>query len=77
MIRGKTASGVKSHYGVTHRTLPLGTKILITNPKNVKSVTAVVVDRGSFTKGRKLNINQNVAEFLQFKGTGKLLFETQ
>ena len=73
----KTASGIKSHYGVAHRTLPFGTKILITNPKNGKSVTAFVVDRGPFTKGRELDINQNIAEFLQFKGIGKLLFETQ
>ena len=73
----KTASGIKAYYGIAHRTLPFGTKVLITNPKNGKSVTAVVVDRGPFTKGRELDINQNITEFLQFRGIGKLLMELQ
>lgn len=76
--RGKrTASGMKAHYGVAHKTLPFGTKLLVTNPANGKSVTATVVDRGPFTAGRDIAINQNVAEFLNFKGIGKLLFEVQ
>ena len=73
----RTASGIKTHYGVAHKTLPFGTKLLVTNPANGKSVTATVVDRGPFTPGRDIDVNQNVAEFLDFKGIGKLLFETQ
>ena len=73
----RTASGIKTHFGVAHKTLPFGTKLLVTNPANGKSVTATVVDRGPFTPGRDIDVNQNVAEFLDFKGIGKLLFETQ
>jgi rare lipoprotein A (peptidoglycan hydrolase) len=73
----RTASGINTHYGVAHKTLPFGTKLLVTNPANGKSVTATVVDRGPYTPGRTIDVNQNVAEFLDFKGIGKLLFETQ
>ena len=73
----RTASGLKAHYGAAHRSLPFGTKLVVTNPANGKSVTATVVDRGPFTAGRDIDINQNVAEFLNFKGIGKLLFEVQ
>ena len=73
----RTASGIKTHYGVAHKTLPFGTRLLVTNPANGKTVTATVVDRGPYTPGRTIDVNQNVAEFLDFKGIGKLLFETQ
>lgn len=76
--RGKrTASGIKAHYGVAHKTLPFGTKLLVTNPVNGKSVTATVVDRGPFVRGRDIDINQNTAELLDFRGIGRLLFEVQ
>lgn len=76
--RGKrTASGMKALYGVAHKTLPFGTKLVVTNPANGKSVTATVVDRGPFVRGRDIDINQNVAELLDFKGIGRLLFEVQ
>ena len=73
----RTASGIKTHYGVAHKTLPFGTKLLVTNPANGKSVTATVVDRGPYSPGRNIDVNQNVAEFLDFKGIGQLFFETQ
>ena len=73
----RTASGIKTHYGVAHKTLPFGTKLLVTNPANGKSVTATVVDRGPYSPGRNIDVNQNVAEFLDFKGIGQLLFEAQ
>ena len=38
----RTASGIKTHYGVAHKTLPFGTKLLVTNPANGKSVTATL-----------------------------------
>lgn len=73
----RTASGIKTHYGVAHKSLPFGTKLLVTNPANGKSVTATVVDRGPYTPGRNIDVNQNIAEFLDFRGIGKLLFEAQ
>jgi rare lipoprotein A (peptidoglycan hydrolase) len=74
---GRTASGMRHHYGVAHRTLPFGTRVLITNPANGRSVTAVVTDRGPFVRGRNLDVNQNVAHTLGFNGTAHLNFEVQ
>ena len=76
---GRTASGMRTTYGVAHRSLPFGTRVLITNPANGKSVTAVVTDRGPFVRGRTLDVNQNVANVLGFKshGTARLHMEVQ
>ena len=71
---GRTASGMRTTYGVAHKTLPFGTKVHITNPHNGKSVTAVVTDRGPFVKGRSFDINQNCKSSLGFSGVGRLLF---
>ena len=76
---GRTASGMRATYGVAHRTLPFGTRVLITNPSNGRSITAVVTDRGPFVRGRTLDVNQNVANALGFKshGTARLHMEVQ
>jgi len=76
---GRTASGMRATYGVAHRTLPFGTRVLITNPSNGRSVTAVVTDRGPFVRGRTLDVNQNVAHALGFKshGTARLHMQVQ
>jgi rare lipoprotein A len=72
---GRTASGMRVHYGVAHKTLPFGTRVLITNPRNGRSVTAVVTDRGPFVRGRTLDVNQNVARALGFSGVSHLHME--
>lgn len=71
---GRTASGMRSTYGVAHKTLPFGTKVRIINPHNGRSVTAVVTDRGPFVKGRSFDINQNCRSALSFSGVGRLIF---
>ncbi|SHI29290.1 rare lipoprotein A [Cruoricaptor ignavus] len=56
-----TASGKKfSNYELTaaHKTLPFGTKVRVTNPKNGKSVVVTITDRGPFIKGRQLDLSQ-------------------
>lgn len=35
---------------IAHRTLPCGTKLTLTNPRNGRSVVATVTDRGPFTR---------------------------
>ena len=69
---GRTASGMRHHYGVAHRTLPFGTTVCIHNPSNGRSVEAVVTDRGPFVRGRTIDVNQNVARSLGFSGTAHL-----
>ncbi len=71
---GRTASGMRATYGVAHKTLPFGTRIHITNPRNGRSVTAVVTDRGPFVRGRNLDVNQNVARSLGFNGIAHLFY---
>ena len=45
---------------VAHRTLPLGTEILLTNPTNGKSVRAQVQDRGPFAAGRDIDVPEGI-----------------
>jgi rare lipoprotein A len=47
-----------------HRTLPFGTKLRLTNPRNGNSVTVTIKDRGPFVRGRSLDISRAYAERL-------------
>lgn len=61
----KTASGEKFNmfkYTAAHRKLPFGTKVLIENPKNGKSVIVKVNDRGPYAKGRVLDLSRAAAK---------------
>jgi len=58
----KTASGERlDQYSLTaaHKTLPLGTKVKVTNLKNGKSVIVKINDRGFFVKGRVIDLTQS------------------
>ncbi len=47
-----------------HKTLPYGTKIRVTNPKNNKSVVVKVNDRGPAQQGRILDLSPAAASHL-------------
>ncbi|OPX19517.1 MAG: hypothetical protein BZ151_08845 [Desulfobacca sp. 4484_104] len=49
---------------VAHRSLPLGTEVRLTNPKNNREVTATVTDRGPYIKGRDLDVSYGIARRL-------------
>lgn len=51
---------------VAHKTLPFGTKLLLTNPTNGHQVVVTVKDRGPFVKGRTLDCSEGVARKLGF-----------
>lgn len=56
-----TASGEKFHNSrmtAAHRTLPFGTVVKVTNPKNNKSVKVKINDRGPFTTGREIDLSR-------------------
>lgn len=61
-FHGKTtASGeIFDMYAMTaaHKTLPFGTKVKVTNPRNNKSVIVRINDRGPFIKGRKFDLSR-------------------
>lgn len=45
-----------------HRTLPFGTKVRVTNPRNGRSVVVRINDRGPFIRGRSIDLSRAAAE---------------
>ena len=69
----KTANGeIYDMYGYTaaHKTYPLGTVLLITNPKNGKSLKVRINDRGPYWNDREIDLSMGAAEFLGTKEAG-------
>lgn len=72
-LTSKTASGERMNPAAmtaAHRTLPLGTKIKVTNQKNGKSLVVRINDRGPFIKGRVLDLSKGAASRLGFINSG-------
>lgn len=57
-----------------HRTLPMGTKLQLTNPANGRTATVEVTDRGPYIRGRNLDVSYGVARKLGMveQGVAKL-----
>jgi rare lipoprotein A len=53
-----------------HRSLPFGTRLLVTNLGNGRAVTVVVVDRGPFIRSRIIDVSTRAADALGFRGAG-------
>ncbi len=53
-----------------HKEWPFGTKLKVTNPKNGRSLTVIVKDRGPFIKGRGLDLSEAGAQKLGYKKEG-------
>ena len=53
-----------------HKTLPLGSKIKVTNLRNGKSAVLKVNDRGPYKHGRILDVSQGAAKKLDMIKTG-------
>jgi rare lipoprotein A len=71
-IGNQTASGAPFNPdGITaaHRTLPFGSRVTITNPRNGKSVTVVINDRGPFTKGVHIDLARGAARAIDMRDT--------
>src|SRR6202790_5382191 len=61
---GRTASSeVTAPTGLTaaHRTLPFGTRVLVTNLRNGKTVVVRIVDRGPYGRGRVIDVSRAAA----------------
>lgn len=52
------------------RTLPLGTRIKLENPRNGRKLTVTVKDRGPYVKGRDLDLSRAAARKLGFVKQG-------
>lgn len=59
---------------VAHKTLPLGTKLHLTNPANGHTANVEVTDRGPYIRGRNLDVSYGVARKLGIveQGVAKL-----
>lgn len=65
----RTASGKRmTNQSATaaHKTLPMGTRVRVTNVSNGKSEVVTINDRGPFVKGRIIDVSKGSAERLGF-----------
>jgi rare lipoprotein A len=53
-----------------HRTLPFGTRVLVTNLSNGRSVTVRINDRGPFIAGRIIDLSRAAASAVGMTGAG-------
>jgi len=68
-----TASGaIYNQYDLTaaHQTLPLGSRVLVTNLSNGKSIEVQVNDRGPFAKERIIDLSHAAAQSIDMIGPG-------
>ena len=49
-----------------HRTLPLGTRVKVTNTRNGRSVVVRIMDRGPHIAGRTIDLSKAAADHLRF-----------
>jgi len=71
----KTAMGTKFSPGgisAAHKTLPLPSKVRVTNLHNGRSIVVVVNDRGPFKKGRIIDLSQGAARKIGMEGLAKV-----
>jgi rare lipoprotein A (peptidoglycan hydrolase) len=69
----QTASGQSLRDGAAtaaHKTLPLGTKVRVTNLANGKSQVVTITDRGPYVAGRVIDVTIGTAERLGFVERG-------
>lgn len=71
----KTASGERfNQHGLTaaHKTLPLGSRVKVTNLANGHSVIVRINDRGPYTRGRIIDLSRGAKNAIGMGSTGKV-----
>lgn len=71
-----TASGEiydQNDFTAAHQTLPLGTRVMVTNLENGRSTEVTINDRGPFAKGRIIDLSHSAAQLLHMVGPGTAL----
>lgn len=71
--KGPTASGVRhgsADLSAAHPSLPFGSRVLVTNLRNGRSVVVSITDRGPFTGGRIIDVSEAAARELGFHRAG-------
>lgn len=70
---GLTASGVRhgsEDLSAAHPSLPFGSRVVVTNLRNGRSVVLPITDRGPFTGGRVIDVSEAAARQLGFHRAG-------
>src|SRR5262245_5496205 len=67
----------KSPHHAAHRTLPMGTTLVVTNPRNGRRARVIISTRGPFIRGRSLDISHAAARQLGFEKRGVMRLTTQ
>ncbi|MGN6735497.1 MAG: septal ring lytic transglycosylase RlpA family protein [Candidatus Binatia bacterium] len=71
-----TASGIiydQNEFTAAHQTLPLGTRVLVTNMENGRTTEVIINDRGPFAKERIIDLSHAAAQALGIIGPGTAL----
>jgi hypothetical protein len=58
--------------GVAHRSLPCGTMVSFRNPKNGRTITVPVIDRGPYVAGRQWDLSKAACTALDHCWTGPI-----
>lgn len=69
----RTANGERFNphdFTAAHRTLPFGTRVLVTNLRNGKSVIVRINDRGPFAHGRVIDLSLGAAKVVGLTSSG-------
>lgn len=75
----RTSMGTRFHpHGLTaaHKTLPIPSKVRVTNLSNGRSIDVVVNDRGPFRDDRLIDLSQGAAKRIGLKGLCKVKVES-
>ena len=70
---GKSFNPIGWH--AAHRTLPIGTLIRVSNPKNHRSINVTINDRGPFVPNRDLDLSLGAGTLLGLQGLGTVYME--
>jgi len=73
-----TAMGVRFNPGkmtAAHKTLPLPSRVRVTNLQNGRQIEVIVNDRGPFKKGRIIDLSHGAAKKIGLKGVAKVKVE--
>jgi rare lipoprotein A len=74
----RTAMGTRfkpQAYTAAHKTLPLPSKVRVTNLHNGRSIIVMVNDRGPFKKNRLIDLSQEAAKKIGIHGLAKVKVE--
>jgi rare lipoprotein A len=77
---GRTASGEvtgRSGFTAAHRTLPFGTRVLVRNVHNGRTVVVRITDRGPYGRGRIIDVSRAAARELDMIDSGTAMVSVE